>query len=1230
MSDISVKINDNDKFIINKNININNNADKPHNGKPITIMRVSPNGKCLVTYSKDDESIVGWNIANVEEGQLKSDYSRTHKGYHEIEEICVSDDKKLAYIHDIYLEIIDINNNQIIELNAKISHLKYHYCTFNLKGEFIFCNDVKNRHRIYHKIIWVYSTQTKNNKWVCKGIYKIPKDFELISISKYDKLYLFSNNNIYEWNILTEKSVRIFGGDEIYKREEFYKHDFRWRIKKDIRISSNEKFIYLRIKNKIIIYSIELKIPIISSLDINNGIKSYNLLNIPELYTLLLPDELIHDDVLSSNRMWNSIMEYCWKECLNHLEKHYQLQKKHQPESSTIPQFIFDIKTKYTFGILDGYVWKIKLEERISKMNENNNKLNNEIIVKGLDSEDSSSDDEADKIIDSDMYTSNVENKEIYNFLNIYLFNPYMNTIIASFQEFSEINELSTKNTKQVLIQNSTKWVIKSTGGELKLLIFKKIIINKRNKWKLICMRIDKFNVQEYDLYEFHKRFLHGNKLLSENDILILTKIGLFIYHFNENNNFISLNYFYYMNLNIYNKYELMKNLQYHYKKSFSKSTLPLPNYNSFKLSDKWVLYVKDNRESLLKYGVELLSFAIKEHRLELMDDIYRKCIIHFKEDLRNNKIFLSIITSTIPLLNEYYPEYILRYSLETTMVIDSLSYTIKYQDNNLHLYSFHYPQIINLTQSILWTKYIILYHKLYIKHYTLFIILNVIQCLLLLLILPISPIFLVTFYILSKYHFINDFNIRLYKNNIVDIALLTDNIFGTIFNEYDIFASFYFYINDNFLKYMSKSTTPTITFMIPYIKFVNYPQNYNWFWEFIRPQSSLFVKIISENIYKTWDGEALINFKWNTYGKYYYVMIWMSFIALLGCFNVSATIPQQYISKDVQKQLGFIHLSFEVRQIIYNPIKWICNFWNIFDIIAYVLPIFTSIYWIQTDVRNIQLLSFSCLFLDIKFLLFFRVFESFGVYFAIIISVAKQIVYFLVVLLIIIISFAHAFYILLSPTEIDFSFKENDPNNPWNIVPTYKEVLDNGAINSNSYIIQQPDDNTNMFTDYRTSLFAMYLFLTGDSSALSNWSYINNPSLVILIVLFSLLIVVYLMNLFIGLLNMAIAKDNNRISYLIQKAEILAEIELLYLLPNQRRWKAWFPETIYYYANFDKIHKEVKKLINDGQWDANEFSEIREMKQDLLNKLNIRNDETDQQLLKEIREILLNNKKNK
>jgi hypothetical protein len=164
------------------------------------------------------------------------------------------------------------------------------------------------------------------------------------------------------------------------------------------------------------------------------------------------------------------------------------------------------------------------------------------------------------------------------------------------------------------------------------------------------------------------------------------------------------------------------------------------------------------------------------------------------------------------------------------------------------------------------------------------------------------------------------------------------------------------------------------------------------------------------------------------------------------------------------------------------------------------VLPIYTSFIWFQTNEMNIwlqknemnirlnemniiPLLSFTCLFLDLKFLLFFRPFESFGVYFAIIISVAKKIVSFVVVLLIIIISFAHAFYILLSP-KTEFSLENytnnNDPNNPWNLSPTYIQVFENGTTNSNSSTIQKPDGNTNMFINFKTALFAMYLFLTG------------------------------------------------------------------------------------------------------------------------------------------------------
>ncbi|UZO20495.1 uncharacterized protein OCT59_012918 [Rhizophagus irregularis] len=60
-----------------------------------------------------------------------------------------------------------------------------------------------------------------------------------------------------------------------------------------------------------------------------------------------------------------------------------------------------------------------------------------------------------------------------------------------------------------------------------------------------------------------------------------------------------------------------------YYKELFSKSTLPLPNYDSFKLNG-WVSDAKNNKLGLLKYGVELLKFAIKEHKLELIDDIYK------------------------------------------------------------------------------------------------------------------------------------------------------------------------------------------------------------------------------------------------------------------------------------------------------------------------------------------------------------------------------------------------------------------------------------------------------------------------------------------------------------------------------------------------------------------------------------------------------------------------------
>lgn len=98
-----------------------------------------------------------------------------------------------------------MKNNHEIKLDCDDNY-KYCYCTFNLEGEFM-------SHEVKDNMIYIYSTQIKNNKWNCNRMYKIPEDFNIIDIIEYN-IYLFSNNTIYEYNLITEKTVRIFKSNE--------------------------------------------------------------------------------------------------------------------------------------------------------------------------------------------------------------------------------------------------------------------------------------------------------------------------------------------------------------------------------------------------------------------------------------------------------------------------------------------------------------------------------------------------------------------------------------------------------------------------------------------------------------------------------------------------------------------------------------------------------------------------------------------------------------------------------------------------------------------------------------------------------------------------------------------------------------------------------------------------------------------------------------------------------
>ncbi|CAJ0846735.1 13542_t:CDS:2 [Entrophospora sp. SA101] len=282
--------------------------------------------------------------------------------------------------------------------------------------------------------------------------------------------------------------------------------------------------------------------------------------------------------------------------------------------------------------------------------------------------------------------------------------------------------------------------------------------------------------------------------------------------------------------------------------------------------------------------------------------------------------------------------------------------------------------------------------------------------------------------------------------------------------------------------------------------------------------------------------------------------------MVFLSCFVFATSISPEKLSDEKRNSLliativlGVIHLTVEVRQFIWKPLKYITDFWNYFDLGAYSLAISTSFLWLHyNNSPPVQLISASNLLLDLRLMLFLRAFRHFGAYFAIVIGVAKK-----------------------------------DLNNPWNLVNRYYTYFANSnSYSQDSYLVQLPDGNTNMFSQFSSSILAMYNFLTGDNGAFGSRVLQDDPYLVVLVVAFSFIVVVYLMNLFIGLLSNEIGNYNTNETFMAQKAKIITEIELFYLLPNQRRWRNWFPDILLIKVPIDVIRKKIKE-IDDSNEDA-------------------------------------------
>ncbi|KAF0412144.1 transient receptor potential cation channel subfamily a member 1 [Gigaspora margarita] len=130
------------------------------------------------------------------------------------------------------------------------------------------------------------------------------------------------------------------------------------------------------------------------------------------------------------------------------------------------------------------------------------------------------------------------------------------------------------------------------------------------------------------------------------------------------------------------------------------------------------------------------------------------------------------------------------------------------------------------------------------------------------------------------------------------------ESLFDTIYNSF-LYKKFtpsnlYIYIINSYpyKKIISKfkpCRTPQLFLMFPLPNFITYYENDedddSCFKKLFKPRSSYFINIDDLIFYKTWNGEALINFKWNNFGRKYYFAIWMIYIVFFGSFSIVATL---------------------------------------------------------------------------------------------------------------------------------------------------------------------------------------------------------------------------------------------------------------------------------------------------------------------------------------------------
>ncbi|PKY57303.1 hypothetical protein RhiirA4_509632 [Rhizophagus irregularis] len=288
---------------------------------------------------------------------------------------------------------------------------------------------------------------------------------------------------------------------------------------------------------------------------------------------------------------------------------------------------------------------------------------------------------------------------------------------------------------------------------------------------------------------------------------------------------------------------------------------------------------INDNLVSS-KFGIKMLKIAIKEKQKYAIQQI-----IESTQDYSEN--YMTIISLNLVELCDYYPDFIIKYISSTSIILSPYCIRIGNSKNpSLHSYA----NIIYIKESNMDN--------------------NVFK--------PISANYEVVNFIVPfpQICVYQDSKNNDYENN---MAKINHNIKSKI------------------IIILKKIITGLkIIIMIP-------KSNSIWNEFLYKPKYILFCNIDSNHFYNWWNFAAIINFKWKTFGKVYYYLIWLFYTIFYGCYSIASTLDQKFISNFYFKLLfiisiifGSTFLIFEIRQCLWNYKYYFKDIWNLFAIDDY------------------------------------------------------------------------------------------------------------------------------------------------------------------------------------------------------------------------------------------------------------------------------------------------------